>query len=184
MQLLNFPTPLCSRPSPNPTLGARLCNLKAAQTENVWVTVGALLQRNQRGFLIEGSRVVVAQIRFVRTGSLQPGHWTRASCIMEPFKRVSAHCLEMHSEAAPPPALPLHFPLPSIVFIYLLVTSGISGETLTCPFPNFASHQRSAGASFCALMSPLSAQRPWCWPHHLMRPTVQVTPSTHRLVLQ
>lgn len=161
---LILPESLWSRPSRNQTLLLELvCDLKAAETENVWVTVGALLQRNQRGFLIEGSRVVVAQNRFVRTGNLQSGHWTRASCIMEPVKRFSAEptawkcTLKLRLLLSPiTPLLPIH---------HLYLPPGDKGDfwrDVNLSRPNFTSHQRSNGTSSCALMSPLSAQRPLC----------------------
>lgn len=57
-------------------------------SESLW-----LLQENQWGFLIEGSRVVVVEIRFVRIGNLRPRHWKGASALMEPVKRFLAELL-------------------------------------------------------------------------------------------
>lgn len=96
-----------------------------------------MLSQRSHWALIEGSSVVVAQIRFVRIRILQPGQWTRAFCIMEPIKRFSldslpgnALCRTQHHLSPTLPSsitLPLHIqhpPLGSRV--------RTSGETLSC----------------------------------------------------
>lgn len=139
---------------------------------------GRSLSGTSGGFLIEGSRVAAAHIRLVRTGNLQPGHWTRASCIMEPVKRFSAEssawkCTLWSWAPTPPQPSSITLPLP----IHRLYPPpgdrrDFRGD-VNLSRSNFTSHRRSDGASFCALMSPLSAQRPLCSPHGLMLPPLE-----------
>lgn len=120
--------------------GPCCCDFKI-KMENVWVILCVLSQRNHWA-LIEGSSVVVAQIRFFRIRTLRPGQWTRTSCIMEPVKRFSpdslpgnALCRTQHHLS---PTLPSSITLPLHSHRLHPPLGGrvrTSGETLSCHVP-------------------------------------------------